>query len=118
FRSERERLNDLGSCCRPAAWFGERRRGRDEDREQEKHRRIGDRHTPPLRGIQYAATYRVHHYCLWNTRSPACKHEWQLAVFRVAAARLTQGHANRFPQKRKRAQGKTRPSGTRSPCRI
>src|SRR6478672_6859471 len=80
FRSERERLNDLGACRRPAAWFGERRRGRDEDHKEEKHRRTGYRHTPPLRGIQYAATCRVHHYCLWNTRSPACEHEWQLAV--------------------------------------
>ena len=36
-----------------------------------KHCRTGDDHTPHLRGIQYAATCRVHHCCLWNTRSPA-----------------------------------------------
>ena len=29
------------------------------------------RHTPRMRGIQYAATFRFHHCCLWNTGSSA-----------------------------------------------
>jgi hypothetical protein len=30
-----------------------------------------DRHTPRMRGIQYAAASRFNHRCLWNTGSPA-----------------------------------------------
>ena len=32
---------------------------------------MSDRHTPRMRGIQYAAAYRVKHQRLWNTGSPA-----------------------------------------------
>ena len=36
----------------------------------ESDRLIG-RHTPRMRGIQYAAAYRFNHWRLWNTGSPA-----------------------------------------------
>ena len=29
------------------------------------------RHTPRMRGIKYAAAFRLHYYGLWNTGSPA-----------------------------------------------
>jgi hypothetical protein len=42
-----------------------------------------DRHTPRMRGIQYAAASRFHHKRLWNTGSPAFAgdDDWVCSVF-------------------------------------